>query len=288
MKKFVKLSIVSAFTALTLNTFGQSINYPFEVKISGKGNQAIIFIPGFACSRAVWDETKSKYGEDYVCYTFTMAGFAGIPSQPEQTFQSWEKAIASYIQQNKINKPIIIGHSMGGGLAMALAADYPELISKIIIVDALPCLSALMNPSFKTKVNNDCRGIVSQITSATDVQFYQMQKQSIPRFLADTTKQELMINWSVISDRTTFAEMYCNFSNTDLRDKIASIKCPSLILLESYFVNFKPAINEQYKNIKSANLQYATKGLHFIMYDDKEWFDNQLNNFIKQQSKYDF
>jgi pimeloyl-ACP methyl ester carboxylesterase len=44
------------------------------------------------------------------------------------------KGIATYIKNNKIEKPVIIGHSMGGGLAMAIAADYPELVGKIVIV----------------------------------------------------------------------------------------------------------------------------------------------------------
>ena len=74
--------------------------------------------------------------------------------------------------------------------------------------------------------------------------------------------------------------MYCDFSNTDLREKIKGIECPSLILLESNFTSIKPAIKEQFKNLKSADLQYANQGLHFIMYDDKEWYFNQLENFI--------
>lgn len=280
-KKLAVMLIIIAFGALVINVFGQNNNYPFEVKKTGKGNQSIIFIPGFACSGEVWNDTKIIYEKNYTCYTLTMAGFAGVPPQAKPTFQSWEKGIASFIKQNKIDKPILIGHSMGGGLAMALAADYPELISKIIVVDGLPCLSVLMNPAFKVKENNDCSAMVSQITSATNEAFYQMQKQTIPRLLADTSKQELVISWSVKSDRTTFAEMYCDFSNTDLREKIALIKCPALILLESYFVNFKPAIEEQFMNLKTSNLQFATKGLHFIMYDDKEWYLKQLETFLK-------
>ncbi len=284
MKKLLTLSIlvVIALSSFQPETSEQDNKYPFEVKISGKGNRSIIFIPGFACSGEVWNQTKALYENNYTCYTLTMAGFAGVAPQSKPSFQGWERAIATFIQQNKINKPLIIGHSMGGGLAMALASDYPELISKIIAVDALPCLAALMNPSLKAKENNDCSAIVSQITSATDEQFYQMQKNTIPRLLADTSKQELVLGWSVKSDRTTFAEMYCDFSNTDLREKIAGIKCPALVLLESYFVNFKPAINEQFKKLTSANLHYATKGLHFIMYDDKEWYNQQISNFINQ------
>jgi pimeloyl-ACP methyl ester carboxylesterase len=170
---------------------------------------------------------------------------------------------------------------MGGGLALAIASDYQELVEKIIVVDALPCLPALMNPTFKTVDKPDCSTMQTHIISSTNEQFYQMQKMAILQLVADTSKTELVVGWSMKSDRKTFAEMYCDFSNTDLREKIKAIKCPTLILLEPYFKNVKSAIEEQYKNLKTANLHYANKGLHFIMYDDKEWYFDQLDNFIK-------
>ncbi|WP_306349728.1 alpha/beta fold hydrolase [Flavobacterium sp. '19STA2R22 D10 B1'] len=283
MKTLTNLKITLVILLLNFSNYtkAQTSNNPFEVKITGKGNQSIIFIPGFASSGAVWDETKSKLEKDYTCYTLTMAGFAGIPPQANASFKSWETAIANYIKANKIKKPIIIGHSMGGGFALALASDYPELIEKIIVVDALPCLPALMNPTFKAKEKNDCSSIVTQLTTITDEQFLQMQKATIPQLLADTTKQELVVNWGLKSDRKTFAEMYCDFSNTDLRESIQNIQCPALILLEANFKNIKTAIEDQYKNLKTAQLEYANKGLHFIMYDDPEWYDGQLNNFLK-------
>ncbi|WP_264535307.1 alpha/beta fold hydrolase [Flavobacterium sp. N1736] len=280
MKKYI-LIIALLFSALCLNVFAQTKSYPFEVVKTGKGKQAILFIPGFASSADVWNETKANFEKDFTCYTLTMAGFAGVKPQPNASFANWENEIANYIKENKIEKLIIIGHSMGGALAMALAADYPELISKIVVVDSLPCLSAMMNPSFKSKENNDCSPIIDQMTAMSDAQFLEMQKTNIPRLVADVSKQDLIISWGIKSDRKTFAGVFCDFANTDLREKISTIKCPSLILLESYFVNFKPTIEAQYKNLKTANLQYANKGLHFIMYDDTTWYFAQLNNFIK-------
>ena len=280
MYKIKFFSTVFLFTALCVNLFAQNKSYPFDVKISGKGKQSIIFIPGFASSGEVWNETKLTYEKDFTCYTLTMAGFAGVKPQPNATFTNWETSIVNYIKENKIEKPIIIGHSMGGGLALAIASDYPDLIKKIVVVDALPCLQALSNPAFKAIENPDCSQLVNQMTALTDEQFYQIQTSSISRLVAETSKQELVISWSVNSDRKTFAEMYCDFTNTDLRQKIENIKCPSLILLEDSFKTIKPAIVEQYKNLNNANLQYSTKGLHFIMYDDKEWYLNQLNNFL--------
>ncbi|MEO8236700.1 MAG: alpha/beta hydrolase [Flavobacterium sp.] len=283
MKKYIYLIIALLFSAVCLNVFAQTKSYPFEVVKTGKGKQAIIFIPGFASSGDVWNETKAVFEKDFTCYSLTMAGFSGVKPQPNPSFENWKTEIGNYIKDNKIEKPILIGHSMGGGLALAIAADHPELIGKIVVVDALPCLAALSNPSFKSKENNDCSGMVTQMTAMTDAQFYDMQKMTMPRLLAETSKLDMVVDWSVKSDRTTFAQMYCDFFNVDLREKISSVKCPSLILLESYFVNLKPAIEEQYKNLKTANLQYANKGLHFIMYDDAAWYLEQLGNFIKSK-----
>ena len=280
MKKIKFLIATLAFTFLSTIVSAQNKSYPFEVKISGKGQQSIIFIPGFASSGEVWDETRSNYEADYTCYTLTMAGFAGVKPQPNATFTNWETSIATYIKENKIEKPILVGHSMGGGLALAIASDYPDLIKKIVVVDALPCLQALSNPGFISTENPDCSPLVNQMAALTQEQFYQIQTNSISRLVAETSKQELVISWSVNSDRTTFAEMYCDFTNTDLREKIRGIQCPALILLEDSFKTIKPAIEGQYENLKNANLQYSNKGLHFIMFDDKEWYMNQLNNFI--------
>lgn len=279
-----KISLLFAIIAVlfSLKGLAQNTSFPFEVKISGTGNQSIIFIPGFGCSSEVWNETVSNYEKKYTCYSLTMAGFAGAAPKENASIENWTKGIAEYIRLNKINIPIIIGHSMGGGLGMALASKYPDLVSKLIIVDALPCLAALSNPEFKSKENNDCSAIVTQMMSVTNEQFYQMQKATIGSMVANDSKQDSVVDWTVKSDRKTFASMYCDFLNTDLRTDIGAITCPTLILLEPSFSMYKTAVEDQYKNLKTAEFKYATKGLHFIMYDDTEWYNNQLNTFINK------
>jgi pimeloyl-ACP methyl ester carboxylesterase len=283
MKKYILIIGAIMLSVLFCNVFGQTKSYPFEVIKSGKGKKSIVFIPGFASSGVVWNETKVNFENEYTCYTLTMAGFAGVKPEINANFKNWESAIASYIQDQKIERPIIVGHSMGGGLALAIAADYPELIDKIVVVDALPCLAAFGNPMFKSQENTNCTPMKNQITTMSEDAFYQMQKRGIGTLMTDVSKQELVISWSVKSDRNTFCDMYCDFSNTDLRDKIAAIKCPTLILLQSSFYNSKPVIEAQYKNLKTAQLAYANKGLHFIMYDDTEWYEAQLNSFIRSR-----
>ncbi len=280
MRNYKKIVAIMILFLEGFNLFGQQRTYPFQIEKIGKGQQTIIFIPGFASSGEVWEETTTKFEKNFTCYVLTMAGFAGVRPQSNPSFNQWSEQIVDFIKKEKINQPIVIGHSMGGGLALNIASKYPKLIKKIIVVDVLPCLMALTNPSFISKKENDCSAIVKQITSMPSEQFYQMQKANIPTLVSNESMQDKVVEWSITSDRKTFAMMYCDFMNVDLREKIQSIECPTLVLLESYFKNYQTQIAKQYKKLKKVDLQYADKGLHFIMYDDKEWYFKQLNHFI--------
>jgi pimeloyl-ACP methyl ester carboxylesterase len=280
MKQFI-LSFLLAVIVFSNELQSQINSYPFEVKQFGQGSQAIVFIPGFSCSGEVWNETKALFEKNYTCYVLTMAGFAGVKPQKSTRFEAWKEGIAQFIKDKKLQKPILIGHSMGGGLAMALAADYSDMIEKIVVVDALPCLMGLTNPKFRTAENPNCDKDVEQFKKISQEQFYNMQLQSMTMLVADTFKQKVVATWSAKSDRETFAKMFCDFSNTDLRSKIANAKCPALILMEPSFLGFQEKVKEQYAKYKNADIRYATKGLHFVMYDDVNWYNQQLLNFIK-------
>lgn len=277
MKKAILTTVILLFSFLTF-----SQEYPFSITKTGKGDQALIFIPGFASSGDVWNETVDSLKSDYTCYVLTMSGFAGVPPKDNISFEHWKTEIAKFIKENKINKPIVIGHSMGGGLAMAIAADYPDLLNKFVVVDALPCLFALTNPEFKSVADNDCSNLVDQIMKMPEDQFIQMQKMSVARLSTTQSKHHEILDWGLKSDRKTFAQMFCDFSNTDLRQRIKNVRTPSLILLEAPFKTIEDSINEQYIEMPSAQLKYANQGLHFVMFDDKEWYINQLIDFLKK------
>lgn len=257
-------------------------SFPFDVKVSGHGPKSLILIPGLTCPGDVWNETIEHYKKDYTCYTLTFHGFAGAPADSSANYRNWETSVARYIMAKKISNPTIIGHSIGGGLALLLAADYPEIISKIVVVDALPCLMAIRNPTFVANPQPDCSSMVARYQSISDDEFYKMQKQTaLSMMTTDTARAEELIRWSVKSDRKTMGQIYCQFINTDMRGEIARVKCPTLVLLEAPFANVKTAVADQYKNLKHARLEYANKGLHFIMYDDTEWYFKTIDEYLK-------
>src|SRR5258705_13172040 len=94
----------------------------FTVDVSGSG-RPVIFIPGLGCPGFVWTPTvehlrKTGKFETHVVHA---AGFAGKPAIDRPVVQVIPEQLAAYIRENKLDHPIVVGHSMGGFEAIWLA-----------------------------------------------------------------------------------------------------------------------------------------------------------------------
>lgn len=211
-----------------------------------------------------------------------MPGFAGVPPEKNPSFDSWAKQIIEFVQKENIKKPILIGHSMGGGLALYIASNQPNLAKGIVVVDALPCLEALYNPDFQTKkiAPEEFDEFESQMRKIGEEQFYRQAYISATSLTSDSLRYDNLVKWSLSSDRTTYAHMYYEYSNIDLRPIISYISVPTLVLLEYPFRKIAPMVEQQFGNLPNIRLEYANKGLHFIMFDDWEWYIQQIMDFL--------
>lgn len=263
-------------------SLAQKAAYPFHISVTGNGKQPVLLIPGFSCSGKVWDETIQHLpAEKYTFHTITFPGFAGQPPQANPDVQQWMADVATYISKEKLNKPVVIGHSMGGVMALWLGAMHPDMISRIVVVDAVPSLAGFYDSNFKADPSIDCSMYGKQFAAMTDQQFMAMQRQGIKSLLADTAMQGTVVNWAMQSDRNTLGLIYCQFLHTDMRGKLSTIKCPTLVLLEPSFKDYDAQVRKQYAGLSPITIRYADKGLHFLMYDSKDWYMNEVQQFCR-------
>ena len=94
----------------------------FVVAVTGSG-RPMILIPGISCGGNVWAATVNHFKDRYECHVLTLAGFAGQPPLGGEPFlERVRDALIEYIRNKKLERPVIVGHSIGGFMAFWLGA----------------------------------------------------------------------------------------------------------------------------------------------------------------------
>ncbi|HYW15969.1 MAG TPA: alpha/beta hydrolase [Allosphingosinicella sp.] len=110
-----------------------------SVEIRGSGPD-VVLIPGLSSSRGVWNGTVAAV-PGYRYHLVQVAGFAGTPAAGNSAGRVAAPVadeIARYIASNRLGRPAIVGHSMGGSIAMMIGARHPEVAGPVMVVDMLP------------------------------------------------------------------------------------------------------------------------------------------------------
>lgn len=111
----------------------------FSVQVRGSGPD-VILIPGLTSGRDVWAQAVAGVPG----YRYHLVQIGGFAREPVRGNTAGPVAgpvaaeIARYIAARGLKSPAVVGHSMGGVVAMMLAARHPASVGKLMVVDILP------------------------------------------------------------------------------------------------------------------------------------------------------
>jgi Predicted hydrolases or acyltransferases (alpha/beta hydrolase superfamily) len=259
----------------------------FDVEVSGKGSP-IIFIPGLASAGSTWDDTVKHYKDRFECHVLTLAGFAGKPPIDSPLLDTVAKHLVAYVQEKKLDHPVIVGHSLGGYLALKLASEHPDLFGRIVIVDALPFFAGASNPTITLEAARQMaegmrKQMLSTIGSASSFNPEQMAA-TMANKPADVAR---IAEWTRNSDVKTVAGAMYELFSTDLRQQIAAIRVPALVLgtwiaYKEYATRDQVESNfrRQYATLPGYKLVLFDQARHFLMWDDPDMFYREVDDFL--------
>jgi pimeloyl-ACP methyl ester carboxylesterase len=171
-----------------------------------------------------------------------------------------------------------------------IAQHAPELVEKLVIVDALPYYPAIQNPALTAELMRpQAEQIRAQMTNQTDDDFYRNAAASLGSMSNNPARLPTLTEWMKTSDRhTTAAAMYSMMVN-DLRQSLGNIKAPTLVLgAWAAYKNFgatkdstQAVFAGQYAALKQVDIRLSDTGFHFLMWDDASWLQQQISDFIK-------
>jgi pimeloyl-ACP methyl ester carboxylesterase len=252
-------------------------------------------IPGLTCDGSVWDSTIKSMGNGYQFHVMTLPGFAG--NAPLKDLEAGfltqvQNMVLDYIDQKNIKNPIIIGHSLGGFMALNIAIERPSLLSKLVIVDSLPFLTAMQVPTATEESSKPfAETMKTQMMASQDQTLEQRadyQRTMLKSMILDSANIEIATQWSLDSDMGTIAQSMYELYTTALREDLGKIKVPTLVL--GAWVAYQPygstrestlaIYTGQYENLANVTVDMTDIGNHFIMWDDSEFFNNWLTKFL--------
>jgi pimeloyl-ACP methyl ester carboxylesterase len=260
----------------------------FTVHVSGQG-APMILIPGLASSAEVWDSTVAHYAAHYQCYTFNLAGFAGVAPIQGHMLQQAEDGLSQYIKEHHLDHPVIVGHSLGGYLSMKFAVDHPDQIGKLVIVDSLPALGAAqMHDATPDQLRAMAERIRSGMENGDAASYEANQRKFVQSMVTSDADVERIVQWGKASDRHTVAESMYDLMASDLRPQLAQIKAPTLVM--GTWVAYKEyapreaieaTYQRQYAKLAGVKVEMADHARHFIMYDDPNWMFERMDAFLQ-------
>jgi pimeloyl-ACP methyl ester carboxylesterase len=103
------------------------------------GKPALLLLHGFQSNAHTWDTFSAAMAETYHVLALDQRGHGDTTWAPggDYTPEAFIGDIVSFIDTLNLAPILIVGHSMGGAHAAAVAANYPARVRKIVIVDTL-------------------------------------------------------------------------------------------------------------------------------------------------------
>ncbi|MBV9929514.1 MAG: alpha/beta hydrolase [Alphaproteobacteria bacterium] len=246
----------------------------FSVEVVGSGPD-VILIPGLTASKEVWRGTLAAV-PGYRYHLIQVAGFAGAPARGNREgpiVAPLAEEIARYIEANRLRRPAVVGHSMGGTLALMLAARHPRLVGKAMVVDMLPQPAALLGTSAE-----NIRGFADLLESVSGTAFGQSLIDSAVRMFGNAAPANAK------SDRDVVARAAHELALTDLTPELPHIRAPLTIVYASPAASLAATADGVYRRAyaddPAAALVRIDGSGHMIMADQPGRFAEELRRFL--------
>jgi len=268
-----------------------------HVDVYGHGPKSIVLVPGLASGTWVWYGTIAALlagdgAAQYTIYAITLPGFDGRPATSKtDLFDAFAGDFWAMLDAKHLAKPVVIGHSLGGTLAIALAEQHPERLAGIVAVDGLPVfpLLATATPEKRRAAGAKVAASYIDMTPAAELAGEKAYMASI-----GTDKPELVDPTAALeatSDPKALGAWVQADLDADLRPHLGRITIPFLEIMPYEPADAKPPMNYSQDQVLAfyrslldgaphAEVVAIAPSRHFAMLDQPEAVDAALTRFL--------
>ena len=121
-----------------------------RIAVTTRGRGAdVLLIPGLASTAEVWRGVADRLAGKRRLHLISIRGFGDLPAEANANgavMAAVAAEVRRYITEQRLERPAIIGHSMGGQVGLRVAADAGARVGRVMVVDSSPFFAALISP----------------------------------------------------------------------------------------------------------------------------------------------
>lgn len=259
------------------------------------GKPAMIFIPGLTCGPWEWAGEIARFAPDYTVYALTLPGFDGRAAIRGPLFAAVTGDFWSLLRTRGIEKPILVGHSLGGTLGFMLAEQHSDRLRALVAVDGMPIFPGMesMQPAQRGGIAQQMGAMLSAI--ATPAAFEAAEKTySLPYLLTSHSDIAAVAPLTARSDPKAVAQWMQEDMTLDLRPQLGAISVP-VLEIAPFDPQFDPKAPAKIATAADKRAYYAAllggdatarvrvvaPARHFIMYDRPKALDAVIAQFVE-------
>jgi pimeloyl-ACP methyl ester carboxylesterase len=257
------------------------------------GRRALVFIPGLTCGPWAWSGEIARLSPAYTIYALTLPGFDGHPTINTPLFQTVSADFWTLLQTESIVKPTVIGHSLGGTLAIMLAEQHSDKLAGVISVDGLPTFPGMDRMTADQRAQAGAQMTAAMAQASTPAQFAAMEKTYVlPNLMTSADDIAVVAPLTARSDPAATAAWTSEDLAIDLRPQLTKVSTPLLVIapfdaaFEGKVLPDAAAKRSYYESLlandPAADVQMIEASRHFIMYDQPQKLHVAIAAFVRQ------
>jgi pimeloyl-ACP methyl ester carboxylesterase len=246
-------------------------------EVFGHG-RPVLFLHGWLGSWRYWYPTIERVADHFRTYSFDFWGFGDTHRHSTYvSIQSYSDQVIRFLDELGIDRVLLVGHSMGGMVALKTAINHPKRISRVVAVGA-----PIVGDSLSWLLKLTDRPILADA-------FARMQwfrRFMFHRFLGETNDPAVheILDDSVKSSSTTLRRAVGSMWRTDLRPELSRLTVPTLIVHGGRDEIVHPNQADLFDGVPSAEVVVMPESRHFPFLDEADLFNETLLRFLQQDA----
>mgnify|MGYP005836966831 CR=1 FL=1 len=271
----------------TIQIKGHTIFYV----VKGEG-EPLLLIHGYGAGCWVWEKQVDVLAKEYRVYALDIIGY-GYSDRPriEYTPETYIHFLRDFMDGLGMERATLIGNSMGGGIAWAVAALFPERVKRLVLIDCVPAdvLSQVKNESFRTLA------VVKDIPFLPYLVIASRSKRSVKAILEECLFDRGLITPELLNRQyeltrfkgSTWA-LYSTLRHADetskMGDYLPLINHPTLLLWGERDLVFPPTVGESLQRaIRGSKLHIIKESGHIPMWETPDEANRAILEFLREE-----